>query len=276
MEKKITHQVITPKKHFFDFELRQMWQWRALLKALVARDLQVRYKNTALGIAWAIIQPLLATIIFTLIFTRIFFLNGGNDNYLVYTLTGFILWQFLQNSLSAASISVYEQIGMVRKIYFPRLFLPLAVILRCLVDLSITSIVLVVVIIWQKINLTPVLIIGYLLTVIALAIFTMGIGFLFACLNARYRDFRLLIPFVLQIWFYATPVFYDSQLLSNHLHWLLWVNPPAQFLTFARDAILGQSLNWQFFYPGLLASVIILILTTGIFHQLETEMVDAA
>lgn len=253
-----------------------MWQWRALLKALVARDLQVRYKNTVLGIAWAIVQPLLATIIFTLIFTRLFFLDGGSDNYLVYTLIGFILWQFLQNSLSAASISVYEQIGMVRKIYFPRLFLPLAVILRCLVDLAITSIVLIIVIIWQKLHITPILIAGYLLTVIALTIFTTGIGFLFACLNARYRDFRLLIPFVLQIWFYATPVFYDNKLLGNHLHWLLWINPPAQFLTFARSAILKQTFAWQFFCPGLIASVIILIFTTGIFHQLETEMVDAA
>lgn len=273
---KLTCQVITPRRHFFDFQLRQCWEWRQLLWALVTRDLQVRYKNTFLGVAWVIIQPLLSTLIFTLIFTKLMKFANSNNNYLIYTLIGFIFWQFCYNSLSAASISVYEQIGMVRKIYFPRIFLPLTVVLRCLVDLFVTLIVLLAAIYWQHLHLTPTAVLGFALAVFTLTIFIASMSFLFAAFNARWRDFRLLLPFILQIWFYATPVFYQSELLADNLAWLIYANPLTHFLIFARTAILEGELLWEWWWPSLLISSLLLIINTGIFKRLETQIVDIA
>lgn len=273
---KSTCQVITPQRHFFDFQWRQCWQRRQLLGALVARDLQVRYKNTFLGVAWAIIQPLLSTLIFTLIFTKLVKFTNSHHNYLIYTLIGFIFWQFCYNSLAAASTSVYEQIGMVRKIYFPRIFLPLTVVLRCLVDLLITLTVLLAALYWQHLSLTPMAIFGFALAVLTLTIFITSMSFLLAALNARWRDFRLLLPFILQIWFYATPVFYQSELLADNLAWLIYLNPLSHFLIFARAAILEGELLWQWWWPSLLISSLLFMINTGIFKRLETQIVDIA
>ena len=273
---KSTCQVITPQQHFFDFQWHQCWQRRQLLGALVARDLQVRYKNTFLGVAWAIIQPLLSTLIFTLIFTKLMKFANSNNNYLIYTLIGFIFWQFCYNSLAAASTSVYEQIGMVRKIYFPRIFLPLTVVLRCLVDLLITLTVLLAALYWQHLSLTPTAIFGFALAVLTLTIFITSMSFLLAALNARWRDFRLLLPFILQIWFYATPVFYQSELLADNLAWLIYLNPLSHFLIFARAAILEGELLWGWWWPSLLISSLLFMINTGIFKRLETQIVDIA
>jgi lipopolysaccharide transport system permease protein len=268
---------ITPKRHFFDFDLPELWERRALLLALVSRDIQVRYRNTFLGVAWAILQPVLATLIFTLIFTTVFnFDSDGEGNYLVYTLIGFIFWQFFSGGVAQAAISVYEQIGMVKKIYFPRLFLPLTVIIRSLFDLLVASIFLIGAMVFTQTPITAVGALGFILTMMIFFIFASGVSFIFSSLNARYRDFRHLIPFVIQIWFYATPVFYATTLLAGRLEWLLTLNPVAQALILARQAIFAGVIDWPQVGGLFLVSLLVLILGMGIFKNLETEMVDWA
>jgi lipopolysaccharide transport system permease protein len=271
---KTRYKKITPQQHFFDFGVAEMWRQRQLLATLVARDLQVRYKNTVLGIVWVVLQPVLATAIFTLIFANIFKLVAGGDNYLVYTFLGFIFWQFFSNSVTQASTSIYEQINIVRKIYFPRLFLPLTVVVRGIFDFFVVALILIGLMFYYQLAITPISVLGVGLTILLLTIFTSGISFIFSILNARYRDFRHLIPFVIQIWFYATPVFYDTSLLQGKLSLLITINPITQLLIFVREAIFYQTISLPRFFILLIISLVILILSVGIFKSLETEMVD--
>jgi lipopolysaccharide transport system permease protein len=268
---------ITPKQHFFDFDLPELWERRALLLTLVGRDLQVRYRNTVLGVAWAILQPALATLIFTLIFTTVFnFRSDEGENYLVYTLLGFIFWQFFSGGVTQAAGSVYEQIAMVKKIYFPRLFLPLTVIVRSLFDMLVASVFLLGAMLYTKTPITGVAVLGFGLTSLILFIFASGVSFLFSSLNARYRDLRHLIPFVLQIWFYATPVFYAASLLEGNLIWLLRLNPVAQALLVSRQAVFAGVIDPLQVGGLLLVALLVLIFGIGVFKSLETEMVDWA
>lgn len=265
---------ITPQQSFFDFNWAELWHNRHLLLTLIKRDLQVRYKNTTLGILWVVLQPLLSAGIFTVIFANILNFGNGDHNYLVYTLIGFVFWQFFSGSVVTSSTSVYEQIAMVKKIYFPRLYLPLTIIGRGSFDWLIATALLVLTMIFTGAKLTLVGLIGYLLTMIILIIFTTGISFFVAALNARYRDFRHLIPFVIQLWFYATPVFYPTSLLSGKLTGLLLINPVAQLLSCARGAIFDGQLLWSNFGWLTLISIAVLLVSMGSFKKLETSIVD--
>jgi lipopolysaccharide transport system permease protein len=269
-------QKITPQQHFFDFDLTEFWHRRYLLWVLVKRDLQVRYKNTILGVAWVILQPLLATLIFTLLFTRIFHFDQSQDNYLVYTLSGFILWQFFSASVATAASSVYEQISIIKKVYFPRLFLPLTVVLRCLFDLFINTVFLGIILWWQNMAWSWSGAVGYVLGVGVLAVLATGLSFLFSSLNAIYRDFRHLIPFIIQIWFYCTPVFYATSLLSDKLSWLIWLNPVTQILLLVRQAIFSHSIGWGKLGILYLISFAILIYGMGTFKKMESQVIDQA
>jgi lipopolysaccharide transport system permease protein len=271
---KTKYKKITSRHHFFDFELAEVWRGRQLLATLVIRDLQVRYKNTFLGVTWVVLQPVLATVIFTLIFANIFKFATSGDNYLVYTFIGFIFWQFFSNSVLQASTSIYEQINIVRKIYFPRFFLPLTIVIRGLFDFTIVALILLLVMFYYHLNITLISILGFLMAVLVVMIFTSGVSFIFSILNARYRDFRHLISFVVQIWFYITPVFYDISLLQGKLSFLITANPMTQLLIFVREVIFYHTIAWPRFLILLGVSLGILILGMGIFKNLETEMVD--
>lgn len=269
-------QKITSSNHLNKNDWQELWQRRELLGVLVRRDLQVRYKNTTLGVVWVILQPLLSTLIFTLIFARLLKNSlGAGDNYLISTFIGFIFWQFFSGSLTQAAGSIYEQIGMVKKIYFPRLYLPLTIICRAFFDLLVATLLLVVL---MFITHTPFSLVGvatFVLVALALFLFTSGLSFIFAGLNARFRDFRHLTPFVLQLWLYATPVFYPISLLANSpLAWVNHINPLTQLLELVRAATFSHTFSWQIYLFWLFLSLLTWYLGFWLFKKMETIIVD--
>lgn len=268
------HKIIQAENGIASNDWRELWQRRELLRVLVRRDLQVRYKNTALGVLWVILQPLLATLIFTLVFAKVLRFGGSGDNYLISTMIGFVFWQFFSGSLQAATASIYEQIALVKKIYFPRLYLPLTIILRGLFDFSISAILLLLMIIFNKISLSVIGLTAFILVTLAMTIFTSGLSFIFASLNARYRDFRHLAPFVVQLWLYATPVFYPPEILTGKLAALLQINPVAVFLNLVRQAVFTQNFAWPVYLIWLLISIVVWWIGFLVFKKMETEIVD--
>ena len=267
-------QKITADQGITADDWQELWQRRELLWVLVRRDLQVRYKNTALGVLWVVLQPLLAAGIFTLIFAKILAFGNGETNYLVYTFLGFMFWQFFSSSLTIGAQTIYEQIAMVKKIYFPRLYLPLTIVCRNLFDFFVSGGLLVIIMLWQEVRFSWIGLVGFFLTILILTIFTSGCSFILASLNARYRDFRHLTPFILQIWFYATPVFYPESLLSGNLAWIGKVNLVAQFLHLVRAAIFEQQLNYASFGWLFLLSSGVFLLGVWLFKKMETAIVD--
>ncbi len=268
-------QHFTSSKHLTKYDWRELWQRRELLTVLVRRDLQVRYKNTTLGVLWVILQPLLATLIFTLIFARLLKFGTNQDNYLVSTFIGFIFWQFFSGSLGQAATTIYEQISLVKKIYFPRLYLPLTVVLRAFFDFGVSAILLIAVIFFTHSSFQLLGLLAFLLVAAAFLIFTSGLSFIFAAFNARYRDFRHLTPFILQLWFYATPVFYPASLLTETpLAWLNYFNPIAQGLQLVRNAIFQNVISWPSYFSLLAVSLFFWAFGFWIFKKMETTIVD--
>ncbi len=267
------YQKITAKQTGLLTTLSELWHKKQLLGVLIARDVKVRYKNTVLGVAWIILQPLLSTLVFTMIFAQGLKFAQNQDHYLAYTVVGFVFWQFVSGSLTAAASCVYEQSAMIKKIYFPRLYLPLTVVGRNLVDLFFTSILTWLILFFSGIKLTFTGFLGYLLAIIILANLISGLSWIFSSLNARYRDFRHLFPFILQVWFYATPIFYPSSFLSGRLSWLQY-NPLTLILTLARQAIFQQYLDFKLFGLLLLLSLIVLWLGLKVFKKIEQQLID--
>lgn len=268
-------QHLTSSKNLTWSDWRELWLRRELLTVLVRRDLQVRYKNTTLGVLWVILQPLLSTVIFTLIFARLLKFGNNQDNYLVSTFIGFIFWQFFSGSLSQAATTIYEQISMVKKIYFPRLYLPLTVVLRAFFDFGVSALLLIVVIFFTHSQFQLLGIFAFILVALIFLIFTSGLSFIFAALNARYRDFRHLTPFILQLWFYATPVFYPANLLAaTPLAWLNQLNPIAQGLQLVRNAIFQNVISWSNLSVLFVASIFCWGFGFWIFKKMETTIVD--
>lgn len=268
-------QHLTSSQHLTKHDWGELWQRRELLTVLVKRDLQVRYKNTTLGVLWVILQPLLATVIFTLIFARLLKFGVNQDNYLVSTFIGFIFWQFFSGSLSQAATTIYEQISLVKKIYFPRLYLPLTVVLRAFFDFGISALLLLAVIFFTHSSFHFLGLLAFFLVALVFLIFTSGLSFIFAAFNARYRDFRHLTPFILQLWFYATPVFYPASLLTETpLAWLNLINPIAQGLELVRQAVFQNVFSWPTFFFLFFTSLLFWCFGFWIFKKMETTIVD--
>lgn len=268
-------QHLTSSKNLTWSDWRELWLRRELLTVLVRRDLQVRYKNTTLGVLWVILQPLLSTVIFTLIFARLLKFGNNQDNYLVSTFIGFIFWQFFSGSLSQAATTIYEQISMVKKIYFPRLYLPLTVVLRAFFDFGVSALLLVAAIFFTHSQFQLLGMLAFILVALVFLIFTSGLSFIFAAFNARYRDFRHLTPFILQLWFYATPVFYPANLLAaTPLAWLNQLNPIAQGLQLVRNAIFQNVISWSNLSVLFVASIFCWGFGFWIFKKMETTIVD--
>ncbi len=253
---------------------QELWKKRELLWVLVRRDLRVRYKNTFLGIFWIILPPLLNTLIFVLVFSSGLKLGNLGENYLVSTLIGFIFWQFFSGSLASAAGSVHEQIALVKKIYFPRLYLPLTIIFRSLFDFLLATFFLLIIVVSQQIPLTFLSLAVFFLVLFTLTIFTSGLSFIFASLHALYRDFRHLIPFILQVWLYITPVFYPASFLQGKFSWLLKINPLANFLQLVRQAVFTQNFSWSNYLFWFFLSLGVWIFGFFIFKKMETEIVD--
>ncbi len=197
--------IIEPTRGLASLQLRAVWQYRELLFFLAWRDIKVRYKQTALGVAWIVLQPLLSTVVFTLLFGVLLQVPSSGAPYALFALAALVPWQYFSGSMSRVGTSLVNSANLITKVYFPRLIIPLSGVISTLVDFAIGFAVLVILLIVYRTPLT--LNVLWLPAFLLLAIVTaLGFGLWLAALNVKYRDVNYLIPFLLQIWMYCTPV----------------------------------------------------------------------
>ncbi|MEO7623356.1 MAG: ABC transporter permease [Gallionella sp.] len=249
---------------------RDLWRYRELFFFLAWRDILVRYKQTVIGLAWALLRPFLTMLVFTLVFSKLAKLPSEGVPYPILIFAALLPWQFFSNAFSGAGDSLISNAGMISKVYFPRLVIPASAVIVSFVDFLISGIILVGLMFWYE------FIPDWRIFTLPLFIFVafaaaMGAGLWVAALNVKYRDFRYIVPFVVQFGLYVSPVGFSSTIVPEQWRLLYSLNPMVGVIDGFRWAILGG--NAPFYWPGFLLSVglVTLLLITGIFYFRKTE-----
>ena len=266
--------VIRPKKTISLADLQEIWRYRELLYFFVWRDLKVRYKQTAVGVAWAIFQPFMAMVVFSVFFGRLAHMPSDGVPYPIFVYTGLLFWQFFSASLSGVSSSLISNQAIVTKVYFPRLILPLAVIATDLVDFFVASIVLVGLMFYYGFvpHLSGLLVLPLLLFISFLA--ALGGGLFLASINVKYRDVRYILPYFLQMLLFVTPVIYPSSIAGKYA-WILAINPMTGVIKAARAAVLGtEPINWFLLGLSFAAVGVLLVIGVVMFKKMERYFAD--
>ncbi|MBM4459223.1 MAG: ABC transporter permease [Chloroflexi bacterium] len=267
--------LIQPTRGLASLQLRAVWEYRELLFFLAWRDIKVRYKQTALGVAWIVLQPLLSTVVFTLLFGGLLKVPSEGAPYALFALAALVPWQYFAGSVSRVGTSLINSANLITKVYFPRLIIPLSGVLSTLVDFAIGFLVLVGLLVGYRVPLTANVL--WLPLFLLLAVITaLGFGLWLAALNVRFRDVNYLIPFLLQIWMYVTPVVYGSTLIPERYRFLLALNPMTGVVEGFRWALLqGAGVRGQESGVSALTAVSIAItlavLATGLIFFRSTE-----
>lgn len=230
---------IRPSSRWVPLNLRDLWEYRELLYFLVWRDIKVRYKQTALGAAWAIIQPFFTMVVFSIFFGRLARIPSEGIPYPIFSYTALVPWMYFASALAQASNSVVEHERVITKVYFPRLILPMASILSGLLDFAIAFTVLVGMMLFY--GIPPTTAIWTVPFFVLMAMMTaLGVGLWLSALNVQYRDVRYTIPFLIQFWLFATPIAYPSRLVPEPWRTIYGLNPMAGVVEGFRWALLGK------------------------------------
>ena len=273
---------IRPSKGWVSLDFEEMWRYRELLYFFVWRDIKIRYKQTILGASWAIIQPLFTMVIFSLFFGKLAQIPSDGIPYPLFSYTALVPWTFFANGVTLASNSLVNNADMIRKIYFPRMSLPIATVLAGLVDFTLAFIVLIGMIIGFSIvpaanyNAQISLKVLWLPLFLLLALVTtLGVSFWFSAMNVQFRDVRFVVPFFIQAWLFLTPIAYPSSLLSEPWRTLYGINPMAGVVEGFRWALLGtDTAPGSMMIFSVLAAILILIGGVYYFRRMETKMAD--
>jgi lipopolysaccharide transport system permease protein len=255
----------------FSLGLKELWQYRELFYFFTWRDVKIKYKQAALGILWAILQPLIMMLMFTLIFSRALNVSSEGIPYPVFALSGLLIWSIFSNGLLNSANSMVANANIIKKIYFPRLIIPMSAILTALVDFLFGLIIYAVVLIYfqQQVNVLKLLF--YLpLSILITMITTFGLGSFLAALNVKFRDFQYLIPFMIQFLLFANPVLYSAKAFTNPLLvTIMKLNPIASSIQLCRSIFTNQPVDWQAVAMG--STVAILLMIMGIYTFRKTE-----
>jgi lipopolysaccharide transport system permease protein len=253
---------------------RDFLRYRELLFLLIWREVSVRYSQTAVGIFWVILQPMLSALIFAFVFGRLVNMPSDGLPYLVFAYSGILIWGLFSQGIDRASGSIVADEQLIRKVYFPRWIIPLAAVGSTVVDFAICTLFLFVLLFSYSIPLTWHFIL-FLPATILVFVLAAALGLATAALNAKYRDFRLLSVFGLQIFQFVSPIFYSFQIVPRNLVGLIYLNPMAGPIELFRLSVTGSS---HFSLPGFATSLtvdlIIIVICVQIFHSLEDDIVD--
>lgn len=266
--------VIEPSSGWVPLSLKELWEYRELLFFLTWRDIKVRYKQTVLGAAWAIIQPFSVMVIFSVIFGHLIKVPSDGIPYPIFSYCALLPWQFFAYSLGQSGNSVVASQSLITKVYFPRLVIPISTVLAALVDFAIAFIMLVGMILYYGI-LPSVAIVTLPLFLLLLIATSLACGLWLSALNVQYRDVRYTIPFLTQFWLYATPVAYPSSVVPGNWRVLYGLNPMVGVVEGFRWALLGKSEG-----PGPLlvvsSAVVLILLVSGLyyFRRMEDTFAD--
>jgi len=267
--------LIAPPTGWCPIDFKELWSYRELFGFLVWRDVSVRYKQSVLGILWALLTPLVTMLIFSILFGRVAKIPTDGIAYPIFLYAGLLPWLFFAQSLQRATLSMVAERSLLTKIYFPRLIVPMAATLAPLVDMLIASSILFAMMFYYQVS--PTLHSVYLLPLCVLWAWltAVGVGTWLSALNVYFRDVGQLIPFFVQVWMYASPVVYPASLISPELQWLYALNPMAGVIEGFRAALLGQGgPSGSLVFVS--ASVSVLLFVTGglFFKRMERSFAD--
>ncbi len=266
---------IEPERGWVSLKLRDLWLYRELLYFLIWRDVKVRYKQTVLGAAWAILQPVLTMIIFTIFFGKLANLPSDGVDYSLFSYTALIPWTFFANGLQHSTNSLVENARLITKVYFPRVVIPIAAIASGLIDFVLAFIVLLGLMLLN--GKLPTLNVLWLPLFLLLALITsLGAGLWFSALNVQYRDVRYIVPFLVQVWLYATPIAYSSSLIKNDLLRTVYgLNPMVGVVEGFRWALLGVTTTpGPMIFVSALAALLLLASGMFYFRRVENSFAD--
>lgn len=273
---------IRPSRGWSALNLPDLWRYRELIYFLIWRDIKVRYKQTVLGAAWAIIQPFFTMIVFTIFFGRLAGVPSEGVPYPIFSYTGLLPWGLFTKALSDAGRAMVANRSMITKVYFPRLVIPLASVLSGLVDFGIAFVVLIGMIFYynnipgeyETIVITPAILTLPLFLLLAL-VTALGVGLWLAALNVKYRDINYILPFLTQFWLFITPVAYPASMIPEKWQWLYALNPMTGVVEGFRWAVLGTTGGPdQMIAISSLISIVLLISGLFYFRRMERTFAD--
>lgn len=263
--------LIEPSKGWISLNLGEVWRYRELLQLLVWRNTVVKYKQSVVGIGWAILKPVISMVVFSLIFGRFAKLPSEGIPYPIFTYVALLPWLYFANCLGNTSGSLVGGAGLVSKVYFPRLILPLSNLFTGLVDFCISFLVLVGLMVWYRAHITLTWGIACLPVFLLLAMMTaLAFGLWLTSFSVKYRDVQHLMPFVTQVWMYLTPVAYSAKLVPERWRLIYSLNPMCGVIEGFRWALLGKSSpNWTAMLISAVVTAVVLV--TGLYYFRKTE-----
>lgn len=250
---------------------KELWQYRELFYFFTWRDIKVKYKQAALGILWAILQPLVMMLMFTLIFSNALKVGSDGIPYPVFAISGLLIWNIFSNGLLNSANSMVTNAHIIKKIYFPRLIIPMSAILTALVDFLFALLIYAIILLYYHQDVSMIRMFLYLpLSILITIITTFGLGTMLSALNVKYRDFQYILPFMIQFLLFANPVLYSTKAFTNPvINAVMRANPIAASIQLCRSVFTGTAVDWWgVLYGGIVA---LLFLTTGIFTFRKTE-----
>ena len=257
----------------FELGLRELWRYRELLYFLTWRDVKLRYKQTVLGAAWAVIQPLFTMLLFTLFFGRLARMPSDNIPYPLFTYAALLPWTFFANAVTNSAVSLIGNTSLVTKVYFPRMIIPGAPVLAGLVDLAVAFALLVPLFIYYRVTLTPQVLLLPVFICLA-TILAFGVGMLMAALNVKYRDIRYTLPFLIQLWLFASPVIYPLSIMPPEWKWLLILNPLTGIIEGVRSSLFGRPFDWTAIGVSVVVSFLVVSFSAYFFRRTEDNFAD--
>jgi lipopolysaccharide transport system permease protein len=267
------HALIKSEEAGTQLNLSELWHFRELLYFLTLRDIKVRYKQTLMGLAWVIIQPLTTMFIFTLVFNRFVRLDAGPLPYPLFALSGLLLWLFFANAVTNSTHSLVSNANLITKVYFPRMFIPAASVGAGLVDLAVAFLLLIALAIYYGVALTLNLLLLPLF-ILMMALLALGVGLLSAALTVKYRDLRHALPFIIQLWMFASPVIYPASIVPQRWKWLLLINPVAGIIEGFRASLTGGAFDWLQLSIATAITLVVLVFSVYVFRRFEDTFAD--
>jgi lipopolysaccharide transport system permease protein len=265
--------VIEPRHGFVRFDVAELWHYRDLLYFLTWREISIRYKQTLLGFAWAVIQPVMTMVVFTVFLGRLAKMPSDGIPYPVFSYLGLLPWLYFANAVTRSGTSLVSNAHLLSKVYFPRVLIPLSGVLSAAVDFAIAFVVLVGLMLWY--GIAPAASTLWLLPLTLLtAVAAAGAGMWLAALNVKYRDVQHAIPFLMQVWMYATPVVYPASVVPERWRTLFALNPLAGVIEAYRAATLGRAMPWSLLGASTVAAVLLVVIGTWQFRRMERSFAD--
>jgi len=265
--------VIQPSKKWNLLSLSDIWAYRELLFFLTWRDVKVRYKQTALGAAWAILQPLFMMLIFTIFFGRLAGVGSSGIPYPLFALGGLVPWTFFSNAITASGNSLVGSAHLITKVYFPRLIVPAAAMLAGLVDFLLAFLLLCILMLYYRVTLT-VQVLFLPVLVLLTSLFSLGVGTWMSALNVKYRDVRFALPFLIQLWLFVSSVILPSSSVPPKYRWLLMLNPMSGIIEGYRSALFGLPFDWPALISASVLTLLVLLYAIYAFGRVERSFAD--